>query len=315
VRRASLGGLLAAGLPETPAELRHRHQREWDGPSSLLSPEGIRAWEPWPGDETPPPVLVDLQWTALRALSTDADDTRRPRALRVIRNRLLSQLREGGGLGESLQQTPSDPGWRPGTAALLLYAIQECAGTADVRPLSPAMRWAEKNRRTLGLAVVGAITLLFTLPIALSSLQKDVSHAPQATLAGLAKNKYVLGHYDEAIALYRDLLNQFPESDLIGDYNHMLANAHFHRQEWAEAETLYRKAAQLRPQFPQPLWNLAQALHRQNRIDEALAVLDDVEKRFVGKFPAFRRKVEDARQVIRQQQAFRAAPLRPPSQP
>ena len=315
VRRAGLGGLLAAGLRGMPEELRRRHLRDWDGNASLLAREGLRAWEPWPGDEAPPPVPVDLQFMAAQALAVEDGESRRPRALRVIRNRLLMLVREGGGLGPDLIAAATDPAWRPATAALLLYAIQECAGTAEVRPLSPALRWAEKNRRTLGLAVVGTLTLVVAAILAVASLRKDQSHAPQSTLAGLAKNKYVLGHYEEAIRIYEDLLREFPSTDMVGDYHQMMGNAHFHLQDWGKAEAFYRLAAAERPDFPQPLWNLAQALHRQGRSDEALAALDRLGKEFSAKHPGFVRKVADARTVILQQNQARSAHPRIPALP
>jgi tetratricopeptide (TPR) repeat protein len=163
--------------------------------------------------------------------------------------------------------------------------------------------------------VVGTISLLLAAVLAAASLRKDQSHAPQSTLAGLAKNKYVLGHYEDAIRIYEELLREFPATDMAGDYHQMLGNAHFHLQDWTRAESCYRLAAAERPDFPQPLWNLAQALHRQGRSDEALATLDRLGREFSAKHPGFVRKVADARTVILQQNQARAAHPRIPALP
>jgi hypothetical protein len=310
VKRLSLGGLLAAGAPGIAEEHRRRHLRDWDGPESLLGRAGIRSWQAWPEDPEPPPVRTSLQWMALRALDADPDPTRPLRALRVVRNALLARARAGEGLGDRLDRPGPSTAWPPAAAALLLHTVQRCAGTTDVRPLSPLLRWAEKNRRRIGVAVVGGLILCSLALVLAAVLRRDTSHARQVTLAGLAKNKYALGDHAEAITLYEDLLREFPGSDLTGDYHQMLGNCYFHLGDWPRAEAMYREAMRLRPSFPQPYWNLAQTLHRQGRLEEALEMLIRIEREFGTKYPAFRRRVEDARTVM---ELGRSTPSRPPT--
>jgi tetratricopeptide (TPR) repeat protein len=198
--------------------------------------------------------------------------------------------------------------WHPAAGALLLHLVAKGAGTLSARPLTPAMRWIERRRRTLGLALVGGLALLLLAAVVAGTLERQDPHGPQVTLAGLAKNKYLLQDYPAAIRLYGQLLNEFPGGEMRGDYHYLRGNARFHQAEYAQAEADFREAIRLRPDYIQPRWNLIQVLHRQDRLGDALAVVAETEAKLGPKGdPGLKQRLADARAVLTGLVAQRAA--------
>ncbi|MDR3299922.1 MAG: tetratricopeptide repeat protein [Candidatus Accumulibacter sp.] len=92
----------------------------------------------------------------------------------------------------------------------------------------------------------------------------------------LAQTVNRLGRGGEALALMRDLLDLNPmRAGYHNDYGAMLAAL----ERWPEAEAAYRMSLALEPAGIVARFNLALALSRQGRLDEALARLDELSEK------------------------------------
>ncbi|MEM6823366.1 MAG: tetratricopeptide repeat protein [Verrucomicrobiota bacterium] len=104
---------------------------------------------------------------------------------------------------------------------------------------------------------------------------EDYSSSPRVPTefqesAGQANSLFQKGKFDEAAAIYQNILNSYPES-LYGVSN--LAVVRFQQGQYPEAETLLRQATKLSPQDAFSHSILGIVLYQQGKYDEAVQVL------------------------------------------
>jgi len=94
-------------------------------------------------------------------------------------------------------------------------------------------------------------------------------HPPVEGAAGPAVDQEFL---DQVRALQSMLVDDPANFDVLAG----LGNLYFDHSRWAEAETWYRKALEVRPGDPNVLTDLAVAIRNQGKGEQALAILDQV---------------------------------------
>jgi tetratricopeptide (TPR) repeat protein len=88
-----------------------------------------------------------------------------------------------------------------------------------------------------------------------------------------------LGRFDECIEASKQALRIGPRDTLVGGWNFMIANCHFMRADYLQAEEFARVSWQASPRLPLPPLTLAAALHREGKIHEAQKIVDEYRTR------------------------------------
>lgn len=115
------------------------------------------------------------------------------------------------------------------------------------------------------------------LAIADTMLERFPSHAPSLGYRAMAMTG--LGRFDECIGAAKQALRIGPRDTLVGAWNFMIANCHFMRAEYLQAEEFARVSWQAGPRLPLPPLTLAAALHREGKVDEARKIADEYRSR------------------------------------
>ncbi len=179
------------------------------------------------------------------------------------------------------------PGARPAWPAGRLLIILPAAAVLVVAIALLTWLWADKpsdnaHEAQGSLAPAGAMVTPTPMPIQPSAeyweellprLEQAADAAPNDVNAQrkLALAFYNLGRFDEAVAIYEQLLAIEEDAvlrDRLGNTLRDMGNA-------SGAESAYRKAIADDPTLAPPYLNLAELLWRQGRDDEALAIIDE----------------------------------------
>ena len=259
--RLTLGTLIPLGWRPLPSAQREALRLRLRSGSPLLSEDGPFLWEPWPDDPEPPPT-PHLEQAVLLA-ATDTMPTvyeTLAASLRQVLRRQLDAVTEG----EPIELA---------TPALAVLVETGPDPERDYAGTPGWIRWVDRRSRLL-LRLGTIVLLLFALLLlALPRFFPSSGEGPAIeALAGLADNHYRQGRYDEADALYREILRR----QRIPIVHFRLGNALFRRGEFDQAEAQYRAAMRHRELEPQLLFNLAQVMLRQGREAEAREHLEQV---------------------------------------
>lgn len=112
-----------------------------------------------------------------------------------------------------------------------------------------------------------------TLTLADTLLERFPSHAP--SLGNRAQALIGLGRFDECFEPLKQALRISPRDPLVGAWHWMIANCHFMRAEYPQAEEAARMALKANPRLPLPPLTLAAALDREGKVDEARQIVAD----------------------------------------
>ncbi len=290
--RLTLGALtplLWTGLPDEHREAVRGLARAG---SPLWTPAGLALWEPWPEDPVPPPTPSLPLAVALCAL-----------------DRVPAEFRDvAAAVRPALEGAFADPAKaEPPPALSVLAALSETGPEPDRTGRSRWIRWLDRHSRPL-LRIAGALLVLIALGLLL--LPRLFPHTGEGptieALAGLAENHYHHGRYEDAEALYREILRR--RSIPLAHFR--LGNAAFRRGALAEAEAQYREAMRQRDLEPQALFNLAQVLLRKERVDEAREAFQRIVAEHGARYPDIVERAETALRIL-----DRGPPHGPPPAP
>lgn len=249
IARATISGytpLLWRGLPSRMrAAILHRiftHGELW-------TESGVAAWEGWPEDPGPPPVRAVDQILILAALEWPGDEAARSRLWQTLLGRI------------ERESPPSD---------VCLAASFGREGPVRAGPVS-------RERRFRWVALLGAGILLTALGLGVffGNYRKTLTSSQTEVLTGFARDQVARKNYEEAAAIYAQILGDSRASEPALHY--LYANTLFHTGEFARAEEQYRLA--LRGDMlenPRVHFNLAQTLVRLGRYDEASGIFRDL---------------------------------------
>jgi len=250
----------------------HRQQaaaarRAWrlTGVAALLAAVVAGAWLGWPATAPMPPPTV---WVAeqLGAAETALRNYDEPGALDDASRRLLALL----------TRAPR----HPAGAALLAMTrcLQYTQGPANEAMLQEAGRWAQQALNDDGHLALSHVArgmhamLGGDRPAAEAAYRKALSLDPRSwqALLWLADLLVASQRAAEARPLLDTALKVYPDERLFHD---VLGALHHSQGDYAAAETAFRRSLALKPTGSLAYTNLSDALARQGRPEEALAVL------------------------------------------
>ncbi len=253
---------------------RRRHVLDalgrWWEPASCSFP----AWERWPDDPTPPPVVPRQQamvWAALAERGGGETPEWRERAAAVA----------------------AAPWAQSGVSGALAAIIASVAcGRA------PASAVATTRRRVWAIAAASAVGFLFLLATGIYLMRRpSLPGATGEAILNLARERYNAGDHEQAISLYREFLARSRSTN--GVVCVLLANALYRADQYEEAERFYRVALREEVSALHALYNLGLTLHQQGRDEEAVYVLDQFADTYRDDFPELAQRARTAVAIIR----------------
>jgi adenylate cyclase len=112
-----------------------------------------------------------------------------------------------------------------------------------------------------------------SLTLADALIERFPSHAPSYAVRGRAM--IGLGRFDECLEPLTRALRIGPQDPLVATWRTYLANCHFMRADYAQAEEAARIAWKTNPRLPVAPLTLAAALQREGKVDEARKIIAD----------------------------------------
>lgn len=298
ITAASALPLLANSIPAARCEQIVR-LIEPSGP--LRTTYGIANWARWENDEAAAPASPLVQMLLLHAMRRHKLDGHAAILERDLRDFLAGAQRKSGRLPSELLPDHAASASPLETAALVIQLAFGGAQEDRQSPklTSPFLDWLDRQRNGIVaaaaiLVVAGILTLV--LPGLLNRSPDEVT--PEATL-GLAQMHYQQGDYRAAIQDYEALLNSPLRDAQAVDFH--LGNAWFHLGGFAQAETSYRAALARNPDQPRAWLNLALALFREKKFDEAAARYRDFVTTFGSFYPDLADRARLAQRLCEEQ--------------
>jgi len=270
VARRTLCTFLPLLVPSCPPGVRARlaHElTEWYDPQR----RGFRAWEPWPEDESAPPVRVEhqpfLMWALVRHMTPEAQS---------FIQRILAQA-----AGRTIEH--------------VMEAVSLALGTAPAG--APACEGLPVAHRpwTWAAAVVGMLLLFGT--------GWHMMHRPSLpgttgeALLNLARERYDAGDHAAVIALCQEFLAISKATN--GPVRVLLGNAFYRTGRYRDAEVEYRAALQDEASSLHALYNLGLALYHQGREEEAAHVFEQFAEAYRTDYPELASRARIALSLIR----------------
>lgn len=265
-------------------------------PDKFLTARGLRAWVPWEGDATAPPVLATQQMLVMDGLLLHGDASTAERVRRALLETALDDFAVTQSLDPAADDTDAGPESAAVTCALAVTLLAKPSdGLLQAPELSPLLTWMDRHRVAVLAVVCAAFALAFGSIMISSCSKRALTLQALETTAGLARRHYTEGHYDEALRLYQDIADSgrtFP-----GFYV-ALGNVHFRMGALEEAERSYRREIEKNAQSPQAVMNLALTLHEARRTGEAIACWRQVTNDFAVLSPALAARAATALELV-----------------
>lgn len=263
---------------------------------SFLGARGLRAWIPWEGDPEEPPVLAAHQIVMLDALDRCGAAEERERFRAALRAALVAPAPQAEP-AQAPDQSPGglagDPADADALAVVLLAESPE--GVLQTPELSALVRWAEEHRTIFTVTGVVLIAATFALIFLGTCARRLLTVQTMETTAGLARRYYVENRLAESEMLYEEIIDS-------GRYYPGLHFSHgnvlFRQERWEEAAESYRRELARDPQAAAAMHNLALALHRANRRDDAIATWQRVTNDFSVRMPPVAERAVTALELI-----------------
>ncbi|HIE11650.1 MAG TPA: tetratricopeptide repeat protein [Kiritimatiellae bacterium] len=245
----------------------------------LLTTGGLSAWEPWPGDEEPPPVDLRLQFHALRSLQASGFDHEARSLASAILQARSSASREAASSARAGSQSPqagysaaTDPlaGFAAAGASLLLYASAATTSAAEnsIAPQTLAGRAPGAPVPKKAITIVSAFTAVTLLGLA-GILSVRFSRRPPVSAIvpqlALAQYHYRFGDPKNAMPTYRQVFGYRP----CAANAYLLGNVCFKAGDYREALYWYDTALRLDPLFQPARLNRALCLVRMGQAEAA----------------------------------------------
>jgi hypothetical protein len=286
IERISIASILPLLWIDLPSRYEEPLLRQLNSNGQFHTKCGAPLWLKWDDETESPPIPVAHQILLVEALRRAGAHEELEQFSRTLSGRLEhyfrsysclpDDLRPSSAIGNSRQTHPqSQHASASALAIVLVDTNDEHEGSAGTT--SKSLRWLDRHRT----AVVGAsiaILALGVVAIAVALIARRTLPTPTAeALAGLARQQYVDGNYDQAVSSYQKLWKGTRGSSTV---ELLLGNTYYVKGDFQAAERCYRNVLQNNPQAPSALYNLGLALFRQNRMDEATACYKEVIAKF-----------------------------------
>ena len=314
VNRVSIGSYFPMRWSGVDPALATEMEKQLKSSESLITPDGVALWQSWETDEIQGRVEAAHQIFMPLILSRSGLVDQQGSFSQGITNAQQTWYKSGAGLVDELAldrnefgdvNTPDRGTLQQDLSAACLHLTSQIRSqTMDVNisDYPWIIRWLERNRQTF----TTLVTLLFFIAVVITAVSfakaKKIGWRGEYTMQGLARNRYQIGNYDEAISLYTDLIKISEKPSVTGDYQFMLANAYYQTENYELAEKFYRASMENSgASVPQPQWNLTQTLYRMGRYDEARTNLEGWIEKFGEHFPNMERRAETVFTLIQSQ--------------
>jgi tetratricopeptide (TPR) repeat protein len=158
--------------------------------------------------------------------------------------------------------------------------------------------WAERHSAAALATFLAIPCAIFIAATATTLLRKAPPSAQIEASMGLAQSLYRMGYYDDAIAIYEDLLQKGGPGG--AQIRVMLGNAYFRSGKLPSAEKFFRMALERNQQAPQAMLNLALTLYRQGRYEESSELYARFVDEYGKQYPATSAKVQTLLYLLQQ---------------
>jgi tetratricopeptide (TPR) repeat protein len=198
------------------------------------------------------------------------------------------------------------PGYLP-APSWCATVLRLAGGRTAVPSLAPSpgwMQWLDRRRTLIGTSLAAAAAASVLALALWTWVRPSPTVAAMETKAGLARQLYDQGRYEEAIPAYEQLF--------AGGRDHyradfMIGNAYFRLGDYARAEKTYAIAVQRTPDFAPARMNRALALFHLGRLEEARRVYGDVIRVFGAAYPVMAERARTALTIINRREQLIAA--------
>jgi hypothetical protein len=304
IERISIASILPLLWSELPPRYEEPLLRQLNSSALFHTKCGAPLWLKWEDEAESPPIPAAHQILLVEALRRTGARQELEQFSRTLSERLAHHFNSHGYLPDDLRPAPptKDTGRttlkaQHATSSALAVVL---ADTIDEHTGSPGhtskkLRWLDRHRT----AVIGtsiAILSLAVVAVTVALIARRTLPAPTVeALAGLARQEYANGNYDQAISIYQKLWKGTRGAQTV---ELLMGNTYFAKGDFPTAEKCYRGVLQKNPQSPIALYNLGLALFRQNRMDEATACYEEVIVKFGALHPGLANRARAALDLI-----------------
>ena len=303
IERITLSALTPLMWDNLPARYEEALLKQLTSPRQFGGKKGIPLWIEWEGDADPAPVHADHQILLLEALARRGAREETKILAQSVSAELSDQFAANGFIRDSLgAKTASRSSQSLGAksseacaSALTAVLVGVTAERVSEGAFGGRLKWLTRHGQAVVTGAAAAL-IIVVLSVTLAFMsKKTLPRQSIEALAGLARQYYVEGNYDQAISICNNLLPGTDNSRMI---ELIMANALLQKGDLPAAENHYRNILRSDPKSHVALMNLGLTLFHQGRMDESRDLYQRVVNLCGDQQPALKRHAETAIELI-----------------
>lgn len=298
IERVSVSAVLPLLRRSLRPERKRALVRKVDSGGPLHTVEGVPLWERWDADADDAPVRAAHQVLVLEGLQRAGARDEMERLIGVLFAALEARRRAAVAPPSHVDAASTVSAVGDGDAGFCALAVCLAAGWRDATrgALTPRpLAWLDRHRAAMLTAVVALAVCVVAGVSILFHMKKKLPRSSIEALAGLARQHAFEGRYDQAVDLYKELM---AKSDNAPGIEFLLGNTCARRGEYSAAEQHYLNVLTADAHHMPATLNLALAVYRQGRTNEAVELYRKVARTGDRAMPTLAARAREALDVI-----------------